>query len=87
MTRSLKRPTSEGGRFFSKHGYGGTAPNGTKKNGAGKANWGTEGSEIELSNYMKQGRRPSNPQSTSVKWVDLDKFSKEGSPEAIKTFD
>ncbi|QSL66015.1 hypothetical protein MERGE_003152 [Pneumocystis wakefieldiae] len=87
MTRSLKQQPLEGARFFSKHGYGGTAPNGTKKNGAGKANWGTEGSEIELSEYMKKGRRPSNPQSTSVKWMDFDRPSREGSPEAIKMDD
>ncbi|KAG5520040.1 hypothetical protein PMAC_001116 [Pneumocystis sp. 'macacae'] len=79
MTRSVKAHP-ESGRYFSKHGFEGTAPNGTKKNGAGKANWGTEGSEIDLSEFMERSRRPSNPQSTSNKWLDLEKFSREDIP-------
>ncbi|KAG4303348.1 hypothetical protein PCANB_000320 [Pneumocystis canis] len=83
MTRSVKMNLSDGGRYFSKHGYEGTAPNGTKKNGAGKANWGIEGSEVELSEYMERNRRPSNPQSTSIKWLDLNKFGKEDIPSDV----
>ncbi|KAG5438869.1 hypothetical protein PCK2_000905 [Pneumocystis canis] len=70
MTRSMRATPVDGG----KHGFEGTAPNGTKKNGAGRANWGIEGSEVELSEYMERHRRPSNPQSSSIKWLDLDRF-------------
>ncbi|KAG4305065.1 hypothetical protein PORY_001235 [Pneumocystis oryctolagi] len=76
MTRSVKTVRSESGRYFSKHGFEGTAPNGTKKNGAGKANWGIEGSEVDLTEFKKI-RRSSNPQSSSHRFLDLDKFSRE----------
>ncbi|CCJ31485.1 unnamed protein product [Pneumocystis jirovecii] len=78
MTRSVKAHPESG-----RHGFEGTAPNGTKKNGAGKANWGTEGSEIDLSEFMERPRRPSNPQSASNKWLDLEKFSREDLPSDV----
>ncbi|KAI0842677.1 hypothetical protein F5Y06DRAFT_292614 [Hypoxylon sp. FL0890] len=48
-------------RFFAKHGFVGTDPKKSKKNGGGKANWGPAGQEVidEDFNFVN-ARRPSN---------------------------
>ncbi|KAI9867160.1 MAG: hypothetical protein M1813_009438 [Trichoglossum hirsutum] len=53
-------------RYFAKHGPVDADPKKTKKDGAGKGNWGRDGDEIEDYNYnMTKPRRHSNS-STAV---------------------
>ncbi|KAI1487874.1 hypothetical protein F5X96DRAFT_648039 [Biscogniauxia mediterranea] len=48
-------------KFFAKHGFEGADPNKTKKNGAGKANWGNAGEEVVDENFsFTNARRRSN---------------------------
>jgi len=48
-------------RYFAKAGHADAEPNKTKKNGAGKGNWGREGDEIEDYAYnLTNPRRRSN---------------------------
>ncbi|KAI0105173.1 hypothetical protein F4776DRAFT_479524 [Hypoxylon sp. NC0597] len=53
-------------KFFAKHGFEGTDPKKTKKNGGGKANWGPAGQEVidEDFNFVN-ARRRSNSSSLS----------------------
>jgi hypothetical protein len=46
-------------KFFGKHGYADADPKKTKKNGGGKANWGSAGLEVEdeLFNFTNARRR------------------------------
>ncbi len=73
MARTTRSHSSnEEPRYFSKHGHADQAPNKTKRDGAGKLNWGKEGDEIadliasgEVT-MMKGRRRSSNAQSSGV---------------------
>ncbi|KAK4191502.1 hypothetical protein QBC35DRAFT_14881 [Podospora australis] len=59
ITGTTGHPQTQVPKFFGKHGYADADPKKTKKNGGGKANWGSVGLEVEdeLFNFTNARRR------------------------------
>lgn len=83
MTRTNKWTVHESKaspRYFTRNGNFGVSPNGVKRDGSGKGNWGKAGDEIndlidsgEIQPVFNKQRRGSNNQQNEKKLVDIQK--------------
>lgn len=84
MTRTNKWTVHESkadSHYFTHNGHFGAAPNGVKKDGSGKGNWGKPGDEIndlidagEIPPLFNKHRRGSNAQTHEKKLGEVQKF-------------
>ncbi|KAJ9156343.1 hypothetical protein NKR23_g1440 [Pleurostoma richardsiae] len=71
-------------RFFAKHGHPGEDPKKTKKNGAGKGNWGGPGEEVDDEEFnFANARRRSNSSSFSKGLNDFKTKFEVNEPEPV----